>query len=66
MADFVDDALFGLAKEMKVDLLVSAELLGRVPSASERFKVGPQHTVPVKGRKREVRVHGVEREHRTV
>ncbi|MCB0769350.1 MAG: adenylate/guanylate cyclase domain-containing protein [Flavobacteriales bacterium] len=58
--------MLGLAKEMKVDLLASAELLGRVPSASERFKVGPQHTVPVKGRKREVRVHGVEREHRTV
>lgn len=58
--------MLGLAKEMKVDLLVSAEMLARLPSATERFKIGPQHTVPVKGRKREVRVHSVERLHRTL
>jgi adenylate cyclase len=58
--------MLGLAKEMKVGILVSAELLDRVPSASERFNIGPQHTVPVKGRKREVRVHAIERMRRTV
>ena len=58
--------MLGLAKDMKVDLLVSAEMLARLPSATDRFKFGPQHTVPVKGRKREVRVHAVERLHRTI
>ncbi len=53
--------ILGLAKDMKVDLLISAELLARIPSAAERFRIGPQSMVPVKGRKREVRVHTVER-----
>ena len=53
--------MLGLAKYMKVDLLVSAELLERIPTASERFAIGPQNIVPVKGRRREVRVHTVER-----
>lgn len=53
--------MLGLAKDMKVDLLVSAELLARIPTAGERFTIGPQHIVPVKGRRREVRVHAVER-----
>ncbi len=53
--------MLGLAKTMKVDLLVSAELLQRIPKASERFVFGPETTVPVKGRRREVRVHSVER-----
>lgn len=53
--------MLGLAKEMKVDILASAELLQRIPKVGERFKVGPQHTVPVKGRRREVRVHAIER-----
>jgi len=51
----------GLAKDMKVDLLVSAELLDRLPEVHKRFVIGPQHIVPVKGRRREVRVHSVER-----
>lgn len=53
--------MLGLAKNMKVDILVSAELLERMPDASARFRIGPQHTVPVKGKRREVRVHEVER-----
>jgi adenylate cyclase len=53
--------MLGLAKSMKVDLLVSAELLERIPTATERFAIGPQNIVPVKGRRREVRVHTVER-----
>ncbi len=53
--------MLGLAKSMKVDILVSAELLARMPGADTRFRIGPQHTVPVKGRRREVRVHEVER-----
>jgi class 3 adenylate cyclase len=53
--------MLGLAKDMKVDLLVSAELLHRIPSASERFTIGPQHIIPVKGRRREVRVHTLQR-----
>lgn len=57
--------MLGLAKAMRTDLLVSAELLRRIPAAGERFRIGPQHTVPVKGRRREVRVHEVERLHRT-
>ncbi len=53
--------MLGLAKEMKTDLLVSAELLHRIPNASERFTIGPQHIIPVKGRRREVRVHTLQR-----
>ncbi len=53
--------MLDVAKDMKVGLLVSAEMLERVPNAKERFKIGPQHIVPVKGRRREVRVHEVER-----
>lgn len=53
--------MLGLAKVMKVDLLASAELLERVPNASERFRIGPENVVPVKGRRREVRVHALER-----
>jgi len=53
--------MLGLAKDMKVDILVSAELLARIPQANERFTIGPEHVVPVKGRRREVRVHTVQR-----
>ncbi len=53
--------ILGVTKEMKKDILVSAELLERFPDVSERFIVGPQHIVPVKGRKREVRVHELTR-----
>jgi adenylate cyclase len=53
--------ILGLAKDMKKDMLVSAELLSRFPNARERFKIGPMHIVPVKGRRREVRVHEIER-----
>ncbi len=49
--------MLGLAKNMKVDFLVSAELLARMPKVNDRFNVGPQHIVPVKGKRREVRVH---------
>lgn len=53
--------ILGVTKEMKKDILVSAELLQMLPKISDRFQVGPQHTVPVKGRKREVRVHEISR-----
>ncbi len=53
--------ILGVTKDMKKDILVSAELLERFPDASERFTIGPQHIVPVKGRKREVRVHEISR-----
>ncbi|WKZ64837.1 MAG: adenylate/guanylate cyclase domain-containing protein [Flavobacteriales bacterium] len=53
--------MLGLAKAMKTDILVSAELLERMPDAGRRFEIGPQHLVPVKGKRREVRVHVVRR-----
>ena len=53
--------MLGLAKAMKVDLLVSAALLERTPKVAERFEVGPQHVVPVRGRRREVQVHELKR-----
>ncbi len=53
--------MLGVAKDMKTDLLVSAEMLARIPKANERFTIGPENVVPVKGRKREVRVHTVSR-----
>lgn len=53
--------MLGLAKSMKGDMLVSGELLRRMPAVSQRFIVGPENLVPVKGRRREVRVHTIER-----
>ena len=53
--------MLGLAKTMKVNILVSAELIERMPDAAVRFEIGPQHTVPVKGKRREVRVHELAR-----
>lgn len=53
--------MLGVAKDMKVDLLISGELLARIPTAKERFSIGPEMVAPVKGRKREVRVHEVGR-----
>lgn len=53
--------MLDLAKSMKVDILASAELLQHIPMANERFAIGAQHTVPVKGRRRAVSVHAVER-----
>jgi len=54
--------MLGLAKDMKVGLLASSELLDRIPNAKERFNTGAQRSVPVKGRRREVSVHEVERQ----
>ncbi|MCW5897700.1 MAG: adenylate/guanylate cyclase domain-containing protein [Flavobacteriales bacterium] len=56
--------MLDLARTMDEDILVSAQLLDRVPAAAERFRIGPQHVVPVKGRRREVRVHTLERTRR--
>jgi len=53
--------MLGLAKAMKTRILVSAELLERMPEATKRFDIGPEHLVPVKGKRREVRVHDVSR-----
>jgi len=49
-----------------VDLLISNELLQRIPRARERFSIGPEMVAPVKGRKREVHVHEVGRFKKTL
>ena len=54
--------MLGLCKDLKADLLVSAELLARLPLAKERFVFGEEQVIPVKGKKREVRTHVVRRE----
>ena len=48
-----------LCKDLKADLLISSEMLKHLPDASERFTIGEERTLPVKGRKREVRAHTV-------
>jgi adenylate cyclase len=53
--------MLGLCKELDAGLLASTELLGRIPGVGERFQVGPQQVIPVKGRRREVKVHRVDR-----
>ncbi|MBL7963424.1 MAG: adenylate/guanylate cyclase domain-containing protein [Flavobacteriales bacterium] len=53
--------MLGLCKQLDADLLVSSALLARIPNVNERFKIGPEHIVPVRGRRREVRVHAAER-----
>lgn len=53
--------MLGVCKELKQDLLVSAELYARSMASSDRFRFGEELTRPVKGRKREVRVRSVER-----
>lgn len=53
--------MLGLAKSMDAELLVSAGLLARLPEVPDRFEVGPQLTIPVKGRRREVHVHALRR-----
>lgn len=58
--------MLGVAKDMKVDLLISNELLQRIPNARERFSIGPEMVAPVKGRKREVHVHEVGRFKKTL
>lgn len=50
-----------VAKAMKIGLLASAQLLDRMPRVSERFAVGDELTLPVKGKRREVRVRSAER-----
>ena len=58
--------MLGVAKDMKVDLLISNDLLQRIPNARERFSIGPEMVAPVKGRKREVHVHEVGRFKKTL
>lgn len=53
--------MLGLSKQLDAGLLASSELLARMPEAAERFEIGPEHTVPVKGRRREVHVRTVVR-----
>lgn len=53
--------LLGVCKELRSDLVVSAELLARMPRTRERFEVDGEQVLPVKGRKREVRVHVIKR-----
>ena len=55
-----------LCKEMKVDLLATADILERMPDADKRFSFGPLTTLRVKGGKREVGVRTVERRSRTI
>ena len=53
--------MLGLCKELDAGLLASAELLNRIPQVEERFRTGPLQVVPVKGRRREVNVHRIDR-----
>jgi adenylate cyclase len=53
--------MLGVGKDLKTPLIISSELYGRIPGLTDRFSFGPEQTVPVKGRKREVRVRTVER-----
>ena len=53
--------MLGLCKDLRADLLVSGELLARIPSAADRFTISAEQVLPVKGRKREVRAHIVSR-----
>ena len=48
-------------KEQKVEMLVSTDLLARIPSATERFSIGEEQVLQVKGRRREVHVHSLQR-----
>ena len=54
--------MLGLCKGMKVPLLVSAGLLERIPGTEARFRLGEEQLLPVRGRKREIRVRSVERQ----
>jgi hypothetical protein len=53
--------MLGGCKEMKTDLVISGDLLRRIPEPGVRFRFGAERVGAVKGRKREVRVHTVER-----
>lgn len=53
--------MLGVCKDLKADVVMSAELLVRMPRTTERFIVEGEQVVPVKGRKREVRVHVIKR-----
>jgi adenylate cyclase len=53
--------MLGLCKDMKADLLVSSDLLARIPDAADRFQFEEERVLPVKGRKREVRSRVVRR-----
>jgi class 3 adenylate cyclase len=53
--------LLGVCKDLKADVVMSAELLARMPRTTERFVVEAEKVVPVKGRTREVRVHVLQR-----
>lgn len=53
--------ILGLCKDLKADLLVSEDLLKRMPDAGTRFAFGPATVLPVKGRRRQVGVRAVQR-----
>lgn len=53
--------MLGLCKDLKADLLVSAELRSRIAEDAGRFQFDDERVLPVKGRKREVRAHAVRR-----
>ncbi len=53
--------VLGLAKDLKCDLLVTTDLLARMPGAAVRFRFGELTTLPLKGRKRAVDVRSVTR-----
>jgi adenylate cyclase len=53
--------MLGLCKQLNAGLLASSELLSRMPGAEERFTIGEEHVLPVKGRRKEVRVRIVRR-----
>lgn len=53
--------MLGLCKDLKTDLLVSSDLLARMPLAMERFSLGEELVLPVKGRRRQVRARSIQR-----
>ena len=53
--------MLSLSKQMDAHLLASSEILAQMPEAGTRFTIGPEHTLAVKGRRRQVNVRTVER-----
>lgn len=56
--------MLGLCKSLDAGLLASSELLSRMPEAAQRFTIGDEHVLPVKGRRRELHVRAVQRKSR--
>jgi adenylate cyclase len=53
--------LLGLSKELKTDLLASSELLERMSGGVDRFELGAERVLPMKGKRRAVPAREVRR-----